>query len=407
MKSFLITFKPAAENPEHGWPLEELQRLVKRHRAGERVVEAWRFHNRKAVSLGDRVFLLRQGKAGSAIIGYGEVAGNLQNDTGAWMAPVLFESIVDPTTEVLATKGELNAINGGQRFWRIQSSGVLLPESVSSELELLVVGKSPKASNGESVSNPDWTRDELILALNVYLKHRPNPPGKESDEILGLSSILNRLGEKLFPPEERADTFRNANGVYMKLMNFRRLDPQYTSGGKTGLSRGAKAEEDVWTEFGGDPSRCERVADAIIASLDDPEVSSAWIDSNLDDGIQEAAEGRLLTRKHLARERNRQLVESKRKQALKRNGKLVCEVCDFDFAIHYGDRGSGFIECHHTKPVATLAEGQKTHIDDLALVCANCHRVIHRTKPWLSVIELKALMAEALRKAKPQAHPSP
>ena len=141
--SFLITFKPATENPEHGRPLEELQRLVKRRRAGERVVEAWRFHNRKAVSPGDRVFLLRQGKAGSAIIGYGEVAGNLQNDTGAWMAPVLFESIVDPTTEVLATKEELNAINGGQRFWRIQSSGVLLPESVSSELELLVVGKSP------------------------------------------------------------------------------------------------------------------------------------------------------------------------------------------------------------------------------------------------------------------------
>jgi 5-methylcytosine-specific restriction protein A len=407
MKSFLITFKPAAENPEHGWPLEELKRLVKRHRAGERVVEAWRFHNRKAVSLGDRVFLLRQGKAGSAIIGYGEVAGNLQNDTGAWMAPVLFESIVDPTAEVLVTKEELNAVNGGQRFWRIQSSGVLLPESVSSELELLVVGKSPKPSNGESVSNPDWTRDELILALNVYLKHRPNPPGKESDEILELSSILNRLGEKLFPPKERADTFRNANGVYMKLMNFRRLDPQYTSGGKTGLSRGAKAEEEVWTEFGGDPSRCEQVAGAIIASLDDSEVGSAWIEPDLDDGIQEAAEGRLLTRKHLARERNRQLVESKRKQSLKRSGKLVCEVCDFDFAVHYGDRGSGFTECHHTRPVATLAEGQKTHIDDLALVCANCHRIIHRSKPWLSIKELKALMTEALRKAKPQAHPSP
>jgi 5-methylcytosine-specific restriction enzyme A len=72
--------------------------------------------------------------------------------------------------------------------------------------------------------------------------------------------------------------------------------------------------------------------------------------------------------------------------------KLACEACGFDFAIRYGTRGKGFIECHHPKPVATLAEGHKTHLDDLALVCANCHRMIHRSKPWLSVLELKAMI---------------
>jgi hypothetical protein len=113
MNSFLITFKPATESQERGWPLEELQRLVRRRQAGERVVEAWRFHNRKAVSLGDRVFLLRQGKAGPAIIGYGEVVGAPDDSTGAWMAPVQFESIVDPTSEVLATTKDLLAISDG------------------------------------------------------------------------------------------------------------------------------------------------------------------------------------------------------------------------------------------------------------------------------------------------------
>jgi hypothetical protein len=54
MNSFLITFKPSKENPQRGWPVEELQRLVRRHHAGERVVEEWRFHNRKDVSLGKR-----------------------------------------------------------------------------------------------------------------------------------------------------------------------------------------------------------------------------------------------------------------------------------------------------------------------------------------------------------------
>jgi 5-methylcytosine-specific restriction protein A len=130
-----------------------------------------------------------------------------------------------------------------------------------------------------------------------------------------------------------------------------------------------------------------------MASLDDPETESAWADTDIDDGLQEAPEGRLLTRKHLARERNRKLVDSKRKQALRKHGKLACEACGFDFAARYGHRGDGFIECHHTKPVATLLEGHKTHVDDLALVCANCHRMIHRAKPWLSIANVRELVA--------------
>lgn len=99
----------------------------------------------------------------------------------------------------------------------------------------------------------------------------------------------------------------------MKLMNFRRLDPEYTAGGKTGLSRGAKAEEEVWAEFAQDPNRCRQVANAIIAALDNSELLSSW-ESDADQGLQEAVEGGLLTRTHLARERNRSLVESKRRQ---------------------------------------------------------------------------------------------
>jgi len=395
MNSFLITFKPATETPERGWPLETLQRLVHRQRSGETVEERWRFINRKDVSNGDRVFLLCQGKMGPAIIGYGKVSGEPENSTGKWRAAGHFEHIVDPTTEVFANRVDLFAIKGAARFWRTQASGVRLPENIAVELERLVVGKPPKPVRVTPVSNPDWTRDELILALDFYLNHRPNPPGKESQEILGLSRDLNRLGEKLFPPESRTGTFRNENGVYMKLMNFRRLDPQYTLDGKKGLTRGAKAEEEVWADFGSDARFCQRVAKAIIASLDDSEVSATWIEPNIDEGVQEAAEGRLLTRMHVVRERNRHLGESKRKQTMTRNGKLVCEACDFNFADHYGERGEGFIECHHMKPIASFSEGHRTHINDLALVCANCHRIIHRGKHWLTVAEVRVLVNKA------------
>jgi 5-methylcytosine-specific restriction enzyme A len=389
MGTFLITFKPASENPEHGWPLEKLQSLVRRQQSGDTVEEKWRFHNRKDVTLGDRAFLLLQGKGGSAIIGYGQVNGQPEKGAGQWVVPIKFESLVDPSIEVLASKSEVRSIEGGQRYWRTQSSGVQLPEDVAANLETLVVGKAPKPWKEKIASNPDWTRDELIVALSFYLKHRPNPPSKDSEAIADLSRILNRLGEKLFPSEQRAATFRNENGVYMKLMNFRRLDPEYTSGGRIGLARGAKTEKEVWAEFAHDPAHCKEVADAIIASLDEPEGDVAWHEPDGDEDLREAPEGRLLTRRHLARERNRKLVESKRQQVMKKYKKLACEVCHFDFAIRYGDRGKGFIECHHTKPLATLAAGHKTHIDDLAVVCANCHRMIHRRKPWLSVAELR------------------
>ena len=45
--------------------------MVMRHQRGERFAEPWRFKNQKDVSVGDRFFALRQGKAGPAIFGYG------------------------------------------------------------------------------------------------------------------------------------------------------------------------------------------------------------------------------------------------------------------------------------------------------------------------------------------------
>jgi 5-methylcytosine-specific restriction protein A len=153
-----------------------------------------------------------------------------------------------------------------------------------------------------------------------------------------LSKVLNRLGEKLFRPEQRADTFRNPAGVYMKLMNFRRFDPAYTGQGKVGLTRGSAGEKDVWEEFHSDPARCAGVANAIVDTLDDEGVGSVWSSSSVDDDFEEAPEGRLLTRKHVVRERNRRLVKQKVARVLRLHGKLFCEVCTFDFAVEYGRR---------------------------------------------------------------------
>ena len=73
----------------------------------------------------------------------------------------------------------------------------------------------------------------------------------------------------------------------------------------------------------------------------------------------------------------------------RQHGKLDCEVCGFDFNAVYGELGSGYIEAHHRVPLSELSGESKTRLDDLALVCSNCHRMLHREINTLSVDELK------------------
>ena len=71
---------------------------------------------------------------------------------------------------------------------------------------------------------------------------------------------------------------------------------------------------------------------------------------------------------------------------------IICECCGFDFKKTYGERGRDFIEVHHAVPVSELGADQKLRLSDLRLLCSNCHRMIHRRRPWLSVEEIQSLI---------------
>ena len=72
----------------------------------------------------------------------------------------------------------------------------------------------------------------------------------------------------------------------------------------------------------------------------------------------------------------------------------TCFACGFNFEEKYGDRGKGFIEVHHLKPLSL--EKNEIQVDpksDLIPLCSNCHRMVHRdTKNILSLEELKKLL---------------
>lgn len=84
--------------------------------------------------------------------------------------------------------------------------------------------------------------------------------------------------------------------------------------------------------------------------------------------------------------RDRKLIE----QAKAVHG-TKCLVCDFDFGEIYGSHGEGFIEMHHLHPIAQGA--RKTTIEELAPVCANCHRMLHKGNQLLSIKELKQIIS--------------
>src|SRR5258708_16742575 len=97
---------------------------------------------------------------------------------------------------------------------------------------------------------------------------------------------------------------------------------------------------------------------------------------------------------HKVRERKPQLVSRKKKSVLAETGRLLCEACDFDFAETYGNLGEGFAECHHRLPLADYDEEAPTLLGDLAIVCSNCHRMLHRSRPMTTVENLRSVILQ-------------
>lgn len=100
-------------------------------------------------------------------------------------------------------------------------------------------------------------------------------------------------------------------------------------------------------------------------------------------------EGRMLARIHYYRERDKSFAAKVKKNAKHKNGgNLKCEACEFVPTTKYGPRGESCMEAHHKIPIEQLQPDSITRVEDMAVVCANCHRVIHSAKPCLEVTEV-------------------
>lgn len=117
------------------------------------------------------------------------------------------------------------------------------------------------------------------------------------------------------------------------------------------------------------------------------------IDDVLSEKEEESVlEGNARLSTHIRRERDRDIIQKKKAAVLQQEGKLCCEACGFDFNAVYGEHGENFCEVHHIVPLSKADGVVKTTLEDLAIVCSNCHRMIHRADPILSIQSLSKII---------------
>ena len=160
------------------------------------------------------------------------------------------------------------------------------------------------------------------------------------------------------------------------------------------MSSYSKRDKEIFFEFKGKKKELKSIADQIKSTISNREINVKLyqIPDEEDDEIHSVKEGRVIYKLHKLRERNNKLNQKKKDLYLEKYGKLDCEVCGFDFYETYGELGKGFIEAHHRIPLSEIDGETITKLKDLALVCANCHRMLHKEINILSINELKEII---------------
>ena len=218
--------------------------------------------------------------------------------------------------------------------------------------------------------------------------------------MLGVASVsMNRI-EKSVLNRHKAAELQKAWGVVAKEVHYRETGDWYIA-----LSRFPAALFDAHGYLLFQTEEQYRTSPYINIgkqiSVKDPGISAipgyvCVLDSaasttlDVDIHTDSATEGRRRLVLHLQRERNQNVVRNKKKQA----ASLDCEVCGFSFNQVYGSAASDYCEVHHLRPLSEVEDTTQTRIEDLAILCANCHRVIHLAYPPYTLDELRSMIAK-------------
>jgi 5-methylcytosine-specific restriction protein A len=239
------------------------------------------------------------------------------------------------------------------------------------------------------MKNPDWNREELIMALDLYFNLEYGQMDGRNPEVIALGHLLTLMTGS-------GDYRRSENSVSLKLANFKRLDPEFNGKGMKG---GNKLEEEVWNEFHQERAKlkaaCLAIKTRVLGQLAE-RIAEADTELQMSAETEARTEGGMKV--YISRRAERDIALKTRAIAI--HG-TACKACGFDFGQTYGEWGLGFIEVHHLIPLGGKNTGTRLTDPekDMIVICSNCHRMVHRRKEMvLTLDELKQKLTSLQQK---------
>ena len=228
------------------------------------------------------------------------------------------------------------AINNGEDYERLWSCGNTKRIKVGDLFFLVKVGSNPRGVIGcgyvssEPENYPHWDESkraagEITPRTNLLFKVLTNTP------IFRTEGLEQRFPEQMWSPQ--------ASGISLK----------------------------------------EDIADKLLAEIHKNKAIN--FKPLTTEAVQRYAEGRPKTITTKTYDRSPRAREA----CIEHHG-YNCAVCGFNFGKVYGDLGDGFIEVHHLQQIADQGEEHLVDpVKDLRPVCSNCHRMLHKERPPLSI----------------------
>ncbi|MFI8978329.1 HNH endonuclease [Nocardia asteroides] len=246
----------------------------------------------------------------------------------------------------------------------------------------------------EVTGDMDWKLEEQILACDLLYENGWLTIPERDQRVVELSKFLRSQ----WVYSGSIPEYRSTNSVHRKIEDLRTAHPDHAGT----ATRGGRLSAQVARAFATDPAKMHAVALNLQSNrqldlpldytTDETEEDQSPLDESASvEDLVTAVEGRELRRMVRVYERDPKLRQQKIALSRKNRGSIACEVCGFDFEHAYPGRGDGYVEVHHVMPLHTTG-AKMNGVDDLVLLCSNCHRMIHRRANWLTPDELRAIV---------------
>lgn len=227
----------------------------------------------------------------------------------------------------------------------------------------------------------NWRRQKIVLSLNQGSTQVQQEHGVKRNAIL----------------TERANRMRSRSGPLKRAFSYSpisltastRLGKSYEPGhaiGKTYDADNLPTEEHLIADLS---TLIYAYRNLFLSGGTDPELTEDDYDAVTD----ERPQARTVTEMRVYRAHRSIERRPGNSSKVKNVHGYTCQACQLSFECTYGKIGQNYIEAHHLIPLATLETGVPTEMDvktQFCVLCANCHRMIHRQDDPSDLNELRA-----------------